>query len=68
MNMSTTSIYEYVRHILAIIFRIMFALSVSLLKYETFRILERFMNTFPYSCCYSHRKQNSASAYRNTLT
>ena len=40
---------EYVRHILATIFRIIFALSVALLKYETFCILERFMNTFPYS-------------------
>jgi len=47
--MSTTSTYEYVRHILATIFRIIFALSVSLLKYETFCILERFMNTFSYS-------------------
>jgi hypothetical protein len=47
--MSTTSMYEYVRHILDTIFSIIFALSVSLLKYETFCILERFMNTFPYS-------------------
>jgi len=45
--MSTSSMYEYVRHILATIFRIIFALSVLLLKYETFCILERFMNTFP---------------------
>jgi hypothetical protein len=47
--MSTTSMYGYARHILATIFRVIFALSVSLLKYETFCILERFMNTFPCS-------------------